>query len=237
VRYADRPAALDDRDQDDVLDDQVVQPDDERGPPRRIQLDPGRPPRAAYRPLTTRSVRQRPVIVSPRDTRLLAGPVRLEWQGSDHLRYRIRVLGPRGPVWEQGDLPRQLYEYPGVAPALDAGVRYVWELEARGHPPQQAAFELLPAADADRVRADLALLQPGALTGVPRTTVVVLRAGHLFQEGLYHDARRELLAGIAADPDEPTLHQLLGWVYERTGLPDLAAEAFAEAQYLSTRTP
>jgi hypothetical protein len=33
------------------------------------------------------------------------------------------------------------------------------------------------------------------------------------------------------------IHQLLGWVYERTGLPDLAAEAFAEAQFLSTRAP
>jgi adenylate cyclase len=191
----------------------------------------------AYRPLTTRTVRQRPVIVSPRETRLLPGPVRLEWQGTDHLRYRIRVVGPRGTVWEQGDLPRQPYEYPAVAPPLDPGVRYAWELEARGHPPQQAAFELLSTAEADRVRADLALLQPGALAGVPRNTVVVLRAGHLFQEGLYHEARRELLAGIAADPDEPTLHQLLGWVYERTGLPDLAAEAFAEAQFLSTRAP
>jgi adenylate cyclase len=189
----------------------------------------------SYRPLTTRSLRQRPVIVSPRETRLLPGPVRLEWQGSDHLRYRIRVIGPRGLVWDQGDLPRQLYEYPAVAPALDPGVRYVWELEAPGHPPQQASFELLPAAEADRVRADLALLRPGTLAGVPANTVVVLRAAHLLQEGLYHEARRELLAGIATDPDEPTLHQVLGWAYERTGLKELAAESFAEAHFLSTR--
>jgi hypothetical protein len=84
--------------------------------------------------------------------------------------------------------------------------------------PDRAGFELLPTAEADRVRADLALLQPGALAGVPPNTVVVLRAGHLVREALYHNARRELLAGIATDPDEPTLHQLLGRVYERTWL-------------------
>jgi hypothetical protein len=195
----------------------------------------GPPSEPAYRPLTTRSLRPRPLIVSPRETRLLSGPVRLEWQGPDHLRYRIRVIGPHGLVWEQGDLPRQPYEYPRVAPALDRGVRFVWELEAPGHPPDQAGFELLSTAEADRVRADLALLQPGALAGVPPSTVVVLRAGHLVREALYHDARRELLAGIATDPDEPTLHQLLGWVYDRTWLKELAAESFAEAHFLATR--
>jgi hypothetical protein len=197
----------------------------------------GQPGDPSYRPLTTRSLRQQPVIVSPRRTRLLSGPVRLEWHGPDHLRYRIRVIGPEGLVWEQGDLPRQAYEYPGAAPALGPGVRYVWELEARGHPPEQAGFELVPAVEADRIRADLALLQPGTLAGMPPGTVVVLRAGYLVQEALYHEARRELLAGIAADPGEPALHQLLGWVYERTGLPELAAEAFAEARFLSTRAP
>ena len=37
------------------------------------------------------------------------------------------------------------------------------------------------------------------------------------------------------DPDEPTLHQLLGWVYDRTWLKELAAESFAEAHFLATR--
>lgn len=59
----------------------------------------------------------------------------------------------------------------------------------------------------------------------------------LFQEGLYHEARREVLAGIAAAPEEPTLHLLLGRVNERVGLKDLAAEAFAEARVRSTRHP
>jgi hypothetical protein len=34
------------------------------------------------------------------------------------------------------------------------------------------------------------------------------------------------------DPEEPTLHLLLGEVHERTGLTDLADEAYAEARTL-----
>lgn len=190
-----------------------------------------------YQPLATRLVRQQPVAVSPRAGRVLPGPLRLEWSGPDHLRYRIRVVGPQGTVWEQADLSRQPYEYPAVAPTLVTGTPYAWELEAPGHPRQSGSFEVLGSPDVDRVRADLALLQPGAAGSFPRTTLVVLRAGLLVQEQLYHDARREVLAAIAADPDEPTLHLLLGWVYERTGLTDLAASAFAEAHYLTTRAP
>jgi hypothetical protein len=191
----------------------------------------------AYRPLMTRVVRQPPLIVSPRETRLLPGPVRFEWSGPSHLRYRLQVAGPQGTVWEQADLPRQPYEYPAVAPSLDAGMRYEWTLEARGHPPETAAFQIVAPAEAERIRGDLALLRPGTVAGYPRPTLAVMRASLLLRERLHHEARRDLLTAIAVDPEEPTLHLMLGLVYERTGLGDLAAEAFAESHYLSTRAP
>src|SRR5439155_27111529 len=46
-------------------------------------------------------------------------------------------------------------------------------------------------------------------------------------------ARRELLAAQAKDPDEPTLHLLLGQVYETTGLTDLAQREYVDARDLS----
>ena len=64
-----------------------------------------------------------------------------------------------------------------------------------------------------------------------------MRAGLFFREGLYADARRELTTAIAQDPDEPTLRQLLGYVYDRVGLVDLAAQEFDEAEFLATRKP
>ncbi|MBI4609579.1 MAG: hypothetical protein HY726_11275 [Candidatus Rokubacteria bacterium] len=196
----------------------------------------GQQKQLTYQSLSVRSLSQPPLIIAPRDTHLIPGPVAFEWAGSDRLRYSVRVLGPEGLVWEQANLQRRPVDYPASAPALRPGVRYRWELTAPGHPVQRAQFEVLSAAEGARVRAALALLEPAGL-GYSRGTVALIRAGLLFQEGLYHDARRELLAGVVADPEEPTLHLLLGSVYERIGLKELAAREFEEAQFLSTRRP
>ena len=195
------------------------------------------PREVTYRPLWVRAVSSLPVIVSPRQTKLLPGPVRFVWSGSDQLRYGVRVIGPRGLLWEQGDLQHPPHDYPDSAPPLEPGVEYGWELEATGHPSQHTRFQLLSPSDADRIRADLASLQPSMIPGYPPTTITVIRVGLLLQEGLYDDARRELVARIATDPKEPTLHHLIGHVYERTGRADLAAQAFAEADFLTTRAP
>jgi len=186
-----------------------------------------------YRSLAVRGPLQ-PIILSPRETKLLPGPVTFEWSGSERLRYSVRVRGPKGLLWEQAQLPRQPLSYPEAAPALGAGVRYTWELQTNGHPMQRAQFELLPVSEATRVQETLALLQPDMLPGYPPNTVLLLRVGFLFREGLYQEARWGLLAGIADDPNDPTLHLLLGYLYDRMGLKEEAAAAFEEARFLST---
>jgi hypothetical protein len=191
-----------------------------------------------YQSLSVRSIRQPPVILSPRETRLLPGPVTFEWSGSELLRYEIRVLGPQGALlWKETNLARQPLAYPTSAPPLPEGVRHVWELGAKGFPPQRASFEILSNSEASRLQNTLALLQGGMQAGYPKNTVTLMRAALFFREGLYHEARRELQAAITAEPDEPTLHLLLGQVYDRTGLKDLARQEFDEAQFLSTSKP
>jgi hypothetical protein len=190
----------------------------------------------AYLPLSVRSVRPpRVAQLQPRETKLLPGAVRFEWSGSDALRYKIRVLGPQGTLWEQGNLPRKAIAYPPSAPALEPGVRYTWQLEAAEHPRQQAEFQILPAAEATRVREALDVLVPASLPGYPPSGVALMRAGYVLRDGLYADARRELLTALAADPDEPTLHLLLGQVYDAIGLGELARREFLEARDLSSR--
>jgi len=188
-----------------------------------------------YQSLSVRSVRaQPPLILAPRDTRVLPGPLTFEWAGSDRLKYRVRLLGPQGAVvWEQSGLERRSVPYPSTAPALTAGTRYKWELQTQEYGAQSASFEVAPAADVTRVRDSLALLTPGASRSYPPATLALMRAGLLFQETLYADARRELLTAIATSPDEPTLRLLLGHVYDRTGLTQLAATEFDEAEALS----
>ncbi len=189
-----------------------------------------------YVPLTTRSVKQPPLLLSPRDGKLLGPPI-LEWGGSDRLRYTVRLFSPQGKVWEQVNLPRAPLPYPASAPPLAPGVRYRWELEAKDFPVQQGQFTILSAAEIAPIRENLAALDPSALPGYPKNTVILMRAGFLFEQGLFTEARKELLAAIAADPDEPGLHLMLGHVYERTALPEMAAQEFDEAQFLCSRTP
>ena len=181
---------------------------------------------------------QPPVILAPRDTRLLPGALTFEWAGSDRLKYRVRLRGPQDNVlWEQTDLDRRPLIYPSGAPALSPGLRYTWELETREHGVQRASFELAPPADAARVKDALTALTPAAARGYPPATLSLMRAGLLFQESLYADARRELVSAISADPEEPTLRLLLGHVYDRTGLKDLAANEFDEAEALTAPRP
>jgi hypothetical protein len=190
----------------------------------------------AYLPLSVRAVRpQRVVQLQPRETKLLPGPVTFEWSGSDTLRYKIRVLGPQGTLWEQSNLPRKPIAYPASSPALEPGVRYSWQLETEGQPMQQVEFQILAADDAKRVRESLDILTPDSLSGYPPSSVALMRAGYVIRDGLYAEARRELMTALAKDPDEPTLHMLLGQVYEQVGLGELAQREFIEARDLSGR--
>jgi hypothetical protein len=75
---------------------------------------------------------------------------------------------------------------------------------------QQGLFTILPPAESASIRESLAALEPATLPGYPKNTVSLMRAGLLFEQELYAEARQELLAAIAADPDEPSLHLLLG---------------------------
>lgn len=188
----------------------------------------------AYLPLSVRSVRPPKVVqIEPRATKLLGTPVVFEWSGSDTLRYKVRLLGPQGQIWEQESLPRKPLTYPGSAPALEPGVRYTWQLEPTGQPMQQTEFQILAPADATRARESLDLLSPASLPGYSASSVAMMRAGFEMRDGLYADARRELMTALANDPDEPTLHVLLGQVYDSVGLGELAQREFIEARDLS----
>lgn len=187
-----------------------------------------------FQSLSVRSVRsQPPSIIGPRDTRVLPGNVVFEWLGSDRLRYTVRLVGSQGVVWQQSDLEGKTVAYPASAPALTPGTRYMWELETKEHGIQAAQFEVAPAADASNVKDALAVLRTAK--GYTPATLSLMRGGLLVQNGFYADARREIETGIKTSPEEPTLYLLLGHVYDRIGLKQQAAQAFDEAEALSTR--
>jgi hypothetical protein len=182
--------------------------------------------------LATRSAARPPVILSPRNGRVLPEALAFEWLGSRFTRYTVRLVGPSGPVAERREVTGPRWEYPADAPALAPGARYTLQVTAAGHPTQEAWFEVVDAARAHAVTGNLTALEQELGTGVPPTSKAVKRAGLLAREGFLHDARRVVVAALDADRDEPTLHLLLGDLYTRTGLADLAAESFDEAQFL-----
>ncbi len=167
-------------------------------------------------------------ILFPRETRVFPGPVTFVWRGSDKLTYTVRVFdGPR-VLWEHASARPTELPYAGTP--LEPGMRYVWEVTAPGQPVQRAQFEILPEVDAVRVRNGLAAL--GRLTeqGYSPGTVALMRTAILSEDGLYGSAQRELEDAIARDGQEPTLHLVLGHVYERMGLIGHATESFERAR-------
>jgi hypothetical protein len=185
--------------------------------------------------LAVRATGKPAVILSPRNTAVLPGPLTFEWMGTQFSRSTVRVLTPSGVVFEKRGVVGARFEYPDSAPPLRAGVRYTLQLEPATGPMQETTFEMVESARAEKIRRTLQELDDALGPQVPANTAVAIRTGTLAVEGLLHDARLAVLAALARDPDEPSLHTLLGQIYQKAGLADQAAEAFDEAQFLLTR--
>ena len=184
--------------------------------------------------LTVRSVRPASPVVplSPRDSLVAPDVITLEWAGPDTVRYTVRIVGAdRRVLWERAEVARHPVTLTSRDVRLAPG-RYRWELATPEHGVQGAGFDVAADDAAARVKA---ALQAVDAAGYPPVTAALLRAAALTGERFHAGARRELLAAIAANPDEPTLRVLLSGVYERTGLGSLAAAEFDRADALSRR--
>jgi hypothetical protein len=170
-----------------------------------------------------------PVILGPRATRVLAAPLAFIWAGPD-VPYTVTVLAPDGAALWTGSHPGPgSLAYPDARERLTPGARYTWRLETNGrYPEEQASFDVVPAAEAQRVAGELAELE--RVGGYPEGALTLLRAGVLINHELFEAARSELTAAVARRPGDGALRYLLGEVYDRTGLSDQAAQAFAEAR-------
>ncbi len=182
--------------------------------------------------LSVRGGSRPPVILAPRGGPVLPGPIAFEWLGSQFSRYTVRVTSPSGVLLERKGIAGSRYEYPPDAPPLAPGVAYTVQVLAMSQPPQEAHFEVLEAGRAQSIRQNLKSMEETLGSSVSPTTLAVLEAGFLADEGLIHDARLAIVAALAKDPDEPTLHVVLGNLYVASGLSEQAAESFDEAQFL-----
>jgi hypothetical protein len=182
--------------------------------------------------LVTRSATVPPLVLAPRNTFVLPGPLTFEWIGHRAGRYTVQVVGPAGVVLDRREVVGSRLAYPADAPPLAPGTRYLLRVVAGTQPPQESWFELVAPARAEAVRADVGVLEQSFEPTDTPTTRVILKTGLLASNGLLHDARNQVLEALAATPDDPALYTLLGALYERAGLRQQATNAYQEAQLL-----
>lgn len=185
---------------------------------------------AAYVALATRGSKKPPTLLSPRNTKVMTEAPNLQWMGMDHQTGTVRVYGPEGLIWSAENIALTQIKYPPTAAPLKPGVEYLWALEKRGFAAEKASFKLMDAEELKAVQGRLSSLQQTA--GMPTTTTAILKASLLISTELFHEAREILVDAAKSDPDEPTLHFLLGEIYDKTGLKSLAAEEYREAEFL-----
>jgi len=174
-------------------------------------------------------------ILTPRNGMILPDSLVFEWLGSQFSRYRVRIVDSSTVSLERKGVVGARLTYPADASRLQAGVRYQLQVEASGSKPAEAWFEIVNEARAVEIRENLKQLEASLGRRVSPSSRAAVRAGALASDELFHDARLVVLAALAKDPDEPSLHMLLANIYLKTGLPRLAAQSLHEAQFLLSR--
>jgi hypothetical protein len=172
-----------------------------------------------------------PTLLSPRNTKLLSDTPTFQWMGMDQQPGTVKVFGPQGMIWSADNINLSKIAYPASAPRLQPEIDYAWLIERKGVAGSKTTFKLLRPSDAQAVKERLTELSN--VNGLPKTTLAVLRANFLISKELFYDARETLSEAIAADSDEPTLHFVLGELYDKIGLKNLANEEYSEAEFLA----
>ena len=186
-------------------------------------------------PIATRREPGPPEILTPRNGLVLPYRLTFEWRADPLTPYTIRIVGPSGVVLERRGVKGARLDYPPEAPELSPGVRYTLELLSTGYSVQAVWFEVVDPSGAQAIEQDLGELERTLSPTVSPNSLAVVRVGFLASRGLLHDARRLLVSALNNDPDEPTFHLLLGDLFVRLGLPEVAAESHSEAQFLLRR--
>ena len=194
-----------------------------------LLLGKKKPP--SYVALAVRGSRHPPTLIAPRDTKIMTDAPTFKWMGMEMQAGTLRLYGPEGQLWAAENIALTQIKYPSSASRLKPNVEYYWSIEKKGFPAEKSRFTILAPEEVKRVQEQLKSLETTA--GLSQTTLAVLKAGLLISHGLFYDAREALVEAASRDPDEPSVHLLLGETYEKTGLKSLALEEYGEAQFLS----
>ena len=183
------------------------------------------------------------VPVAPVQTKVRDARPTFTWKTDDpSLELRFTIYHESGVHW-QSDIAeaaspssRQGHAalaYPTDAPALTPGVSYSWTLETSDplvSPPLRttaAFFEVIAPDDVTALEKELAAIEekkPGEVT------YRLMRASLFFDRGLMADAIGETETAVATDPENGSLHAILGRLYAETGRTHEAIQEIQKSQ-------
>jgi hypothetical protein len=172
--------------------------------------------------------------VSPCQTKVRDARPTFQWNAEDpSLELQFVVYNETGIHWQTTVSGATSVAYPADAPALVPGVSYSWTLETSDplvSPPLRTTasfFEIIAPNDVTALDKDLASIEakkPGA------TSYHLMRASLFFDRGLVSDAIAETQAAVAADPENASLHAILGRLYAETGRTDEAMQEMEKSR-------
>jgi len=176
-----------------------------------------------------------PVVLSPRNTRLVERRPAIRWQAVQGAEdYEVVVSGPQGELWRATTQETEL-PYPDAQPALEAGASCLIQVTARTGPTGQprpsetVLVTVLSAAEADQVRQFESQIEA---LGLSVESARFFLATYYADLELYDAALTELVS-LAEETPSPLAHRLLGDVYLAIGLDGQAAQSYQEALRLA----
>jgi len=174
------------------------------------------------------------VPLSPVMTKVQSATPTFTWKIDDPtLELHFTLYNESGVQWQSDVTNAATLSYPADAPALKPGVSYSWTLETTDplvSPPLRttaAFFEIIAPDDVAALDKDLAAIdqnKPGEVT------YRLMRASVYFDRGLVADAIDETEPALATDPDNASLHAILGKLYAETGRTQEAMQEMQRSQ-------
>lgn len=177
-----------------------------------------------------------PVILSPRNTRLLTATPTFRWTTIDGAQgYTVIVKSPAGEVW-RGETDQTELAYPADAPALTDSTTYLLSVEAQlgaATAPRASTeaihFSILAPSEAEEIQALEEELKASPLEeSSQRFILATLYA----ERGLYHAAITAYEA-LVTDDEQAIYHCALGDLYVQVKLYRSAQEHYTRAVELA----
>lgn len=176
-------------------------------------------------------------LLSPLGAKIRSGKPSFAWTtvaGADA--YRLVVKTDSGKTVLERRLTETRLSYPKGTPALEPRILYSWSVEAlageQSLAKREARLGVLAPSSAARLQQEERPLKQISDADARDTTGPILLSRLYLQYGLSSDAIQQLERATALVPDEPSLHEELGYLYRAVGWEAAAQRQLQRAEEL-----